>query len=239
MAADNTKATGPSIRKHAVGTLSSQSALGSGASPSLAVLNAELGARALAGDPGILWELVFHFGPRIRERLRPLYVPPLRPRELHDVTYDAALRLCKNVAKFDPRRGTLFSYYFGYCWRFASSMASSDRVQQRFREKSVPPARLARLAVYEPEAAVQEAPHDRQALAQRELVAQALACLTPREQFVLLADVASREGTAPTPELAQEMGVTPGAVRVLRCRLRKKVGPLLAGLGHALRPSRD
>ncbi len=201
----------------------------SGNSADVAGDNEGLGTRLRCGDTGVIDHLLTEVGPEMQRRLFQKYQGALRAEEAEDVLMIAMQKLWTHRLQFDAVNGTLD----GWLWRIADNTAKdvirTAWCRARCLEDDLESDRLDDLcerAVVRGVADALSADPTSDTLAH---LKEALARLPEGQRRVLLADARSPEGTAETPALADDLGISASAVRTRRQRALTRLRHDLAG----------
>ncbi|MEQ9407353.1 MAG: sigma-70 family RNA polymerase sigma factor [Fuerstiella sp.] len=202
---------------------------------------ADLAQRLLDGDEQVLDEVLRAWGPVILVVLTRRYQHVLRETDIEDVVSIGLFRLWKNRARFDHRKASLRVWFFRivenaardvlrYGWHKARELeVSSDALLTGAADPSTNGRhRHQRTELDETGCAEQPASPTGVQLDLREIVAE----LPERQRFILMADAATKEGTASSQLLSVEMNIPASTVRVYRKRAMDRIRTELAKRGH-------
>lgn len=194
-------------------------------------LSTDLGERLLAGDEQVLDAILQTHGPPILALLRQRFGGPLTSTDFEDVLATALFRVWQHRMRFDPRKASLRVWLFRIAENLARDVLKHGWQKARQLERSTEPSRLAetvdRRSSVTHDLAHEDFAHDaarRVDLAvSTELMRELLALLPETQRRIVLADAESRDGTVASQQLAQELGIPPGTVRVYRRRALERL----------------
>jgi RNA polymerase sigma factor (sigma-70 family) len=165
----------------------------------------------------------------VRDILIPRYRGGLTPSDIDDVVATASHRLWRHRAEFSKLRSPRAWFV-----RIADNVAR-DVLRygwQKARQLEVA-AEKSYLESFPPTAQVEAAEIDPQLV---EKIRVAVERLPENQRKIIWADALSRDGNIPAEDLARELGIPPGTVRVYRKRALDKLRKLLTEQGLAPDP---
>lgn len=190
-------------------------------------LSTDLGERLLAGDESVLDAILHMHGPPVLALLRQRYGGPLTATDFEDVLATALFRVWQHRARFDPQKASLRVWLFRIAENLARDVLKHGWQKSRQLELSTEPARLAETVDRRSPATQDETDCDAarpiDAVVSTELMREVLALLPDKQRRIVLADADSRDGTVASHQLARELGIPPGTVRVYRRRALERL----------------
>lgn len=211
----------------------------------------DLARRFAAGDEAAVAEVHVRFSRGVWRWLTRKYGHLLPPGEIDDVLQDALIVLWERLEDFDPRKGSLRSWYFGIALRITRKRTTRGWVKQRRRETACDGDALERLPRPGSEALQTERDGDgheetgdeRSAVSPREelraeylpLMAELLGALSDCERAALLATIGGDRPIS-RAEAAARLGVNPNT---FRCYLKRAHDHLQAECGRRGLPPPD
>ena len=170
------------------------------------------------------------YGGQIKGVLLQRYATAFGAADVDDVMAVAAERLWRNREKFDPDKGGLKAWYFRIADNTARDVLRLGWFKARKLEVVVEQGALDALAAAgdDPQEAIGVVACGAQESAAREVLLKVLGGLPEPQRRILWADALSSSGTVPTVDLARELKLSRGTVRVYRAkalaRLREELG---------------
>lgn len=205
--------------------------------------------REAALDECALESMLKEDGGLVKGTLLKRYSTVFGSADLDDVMAIAVERVWRHRDKFDPVKGSLKSWFFRIADNTARDILRVGWFKARKLEVAVEQGALDVLAAIDraaPEESNEEA--DRESDTARSVLLEVLAELPEPQRRILWADALSSSGPVPTVDLARELNLSRGTVRVYRAkalaRLRNELAksPLYQHLVDApegLSPSTD
>lgn len=191
---------------------------------------ADLAQRLLENDEQVLGDVLREFGPMVLVVLSRRYENVLRESDIEDVMSIGLFRLWTSRERFDQRKASLKVWFFRIVENAARDVLKHGWHKARQLEVSVEAALLGvstdrcRGCAQDP---IVPSPSNVQ-LDLREIVAQ----LPDKQQFIIAADAAAKDGVASSQLLGDELGVPASSVRVYRKRAMDRIRSELANRGH-------
>ena len=187
-----------------------------------------LADRLQHNDETVLRDILQTFGPCTEGRLRKHY-PSFQHPDLEDILAEALYQLWKDRHKFDAHRGSLQNWFHLLAKSRAEDLRKSKGHKARDLECSANVAGFAIMSEDEDEESATSAlsPEQQDLLAiVRDL---------PDEERRIIGAYASADGTeAWAANLASELGISSGLIRVKRLRIEKKIRREMQRRGHIL-----
>jgi RNA polymerase sigma factor (sigma-70 family) len=181
-------------------------------------------------DERALEAMLQAYGGQIKGVLLQRYATAFGAADVDDVMTVAAERLWRNRDKFDPNKGGLKAWYFRIADNTARDVLRIGWFKARKLEVVVDQRALDALAAVgdDSEDAVGVVACTTQDSAAREVLLKVLGGLPEPQRRILWADALSSSGPVPTVDLARELKLSRGTVRVYRAkalaRLREELG---------------
>lgn len=169
--------------------------------------------RLQAGDEAVLEEILREHGPPIAALLRKRYSHQLTEQDLEDILAAALFRVWQYRDQFDAGRSGLRTWFFRISENLFRDMLRLGWHKSRRLETPVEPADFSRSS-----SSVEANSADPVLRIPRELLHALIEQLPDSQRRILLADASTRDGVAPSRELAAELGIPPASVRVYRRR---------------------
>jgi RNA polymerase sigma-70 factor (ECF subfamily) len=191
--------------------------------PNSAEVEAQLAARLLTDDSMVLAELLRSFGPQAASALRRRFGGLLSDADLEEALSDALFHVWQARARFDPTKAKLSTWFYILA---RNAAVSSLRRRPQGINRNVEDSAMAFVK--------QESPAEQSAERSRLLteLKVALKSLTPRERIVIEAYIGSGGEGNWAAEIAEEVGVPPRHIRVIRLRAFDKVKKRLIAQGY-------
>ncbi|MFK7822304.1 MAG: RNA polymerase sigma factor [Planctomycetaceae bacterium] len=192
----------------------------------------DLAQRLLQDDEQVLEDVLRVFGPSILAVLGQRYRDVLRRQDIEDVLSIGLFRMWTNRARFDAAKASLKVWLFRivenaardvlrHGWHKARSMEVTGELAL-FGAKQREPVPSS-----ESEEQTKAAPTALQ-MEIREIVSG----LSANQRYIVMADAATRDGTACSRMLGEELGMPAATVRVYRKRAMDKIKKQLRDRGH-------
>jgi RNA polymerase sigma factor (sigma-70 family) len=170
-------------------------------------------------DERAIAELFSQMRPRIMRYLEWKFRSTLRPGEAEDVVQEGFLRAWNLRDRFDARRGSLEGWFFRICLNVARDWRSAGWQKQRAEERGAAAAELTQVAIAESLSAARGASSaDPFVKRLHQIVREALASLSERDQSILRADADSRAGRLPDAVHAAELRVSTATAKKVHQR---------------------
>lgn len=199
---------------------------------------ASLAQRLLANDEQVLDEVMRTYGPVILGVLTRRYRSVLRETDIEDVMSIGLFRLWQHRSRFDARQASLKVWFFRIVENAARDVLRlgwhKARMLEVSSESAVPGMTEAKcrttgpvLPAEEFSDAVDHVPTSLE-LDLRDIVAE----LPQKQQLIVMADAATRTGTASSQRLGDELDLPPATVRVYRKRAMDRIRSQLSKRGY-------
>jgi RNA polymerase sigma factor (sigma-70 family) len=182
-------------------------------------------------DETVLRDILQAFGPATEARLRKHY-PFFGHHDFEDILAEALYQLWKDRHKFDPNRGSLQNWFHLLAKSKAEDIRKSKRYKARDLECSADVAGFASYA----DDGDEEAGATPLSAEQQDLldILQEL----PDDERRIIGAYANADGMeAWAANLANELGISSGLIRVKRLRIEKKIRREMLKRGHVLTPT--
>lgn len=197
---------------------------------------ADLGQRLLENDEQVLDEILRSYGPVILAVMCRRYYSVLKEADIEDSISIGLFRLWTNRNRFDRRKASLKVWFFRivensirdvlrHGWHKARALEVSSEAMLLGTATLVANSGPHSQTIESDKAAC--APTNLQ-LDLREIVAK----LPDKQKQIVLADSATRDGTADSQALGRELNMPPGTVRVYRKRAMDRIRKELIERGH-------
>ena len=200
---------------------------------------ADMAQRLLDNDEQVLDDALRAFGPTVLIVLSRRYQNVLREADIEDVVSIGLFRLWENRTRFDRRKASLKVWFFRIVENAARDVLRHGWHKARQLEVNSDAAltgvadptsngrfRTSRHQSDDEDAAVK--PPTNLQLDLREIVAD----LPEKQRQIVMADAASKEGTASSQLLGNEMNIPASTIRVYRKRAMDRIRKELAERGH-------
>jgi RNA polymerase sigma factor (sigma-70 family) len=192
----------------------------------------DLAERLLADDEQALEEIVRQFGPAVQAVIARKYRGLLRPADAEDVLAIGLFRLWTHRRTYDETKGSLRVWFFRIVDNAARDVLRHGWQKARQLEVETEPHTLAGLADHRTNGrasttSTQQTNDDAAQQALREIIAE----LPEMQRRIVTADALARDETVAAGQLADELGIPPGTVRVYRKRALDKIRSELARRG--------
>lgn len=182
----------------------------------------DLDAQLRDGDERVLEAILRIHGPPILALLKQRFVGSLSITDFEDVLAVALFRIWQNRSQFDPKLATLRVWFFRIAENTARDVLKHGWHKARQLERSVEPEFLsAVIDIRSPEQPVSKVNGTPTSVSQRipsEQLHELLSLLPENQRRILLADANSPDGIVASRDLARELGIPQGTVRVYRRR---------------------
>ncbi|MEZ6128102.1 MAG: sigma-70 family RNA polymerase sigma factor [Planctomycetaceae bacterium] len=190
---------------------------------------ADLAQRLLDDDEQALDDILRSFGPVILVVLTRRYENVLKEPDIEDVMSIGLFRLWVNRARFNSSKASLKVWFYRIVENAARDVLRYGWHKARLLEVH---SDAALLGIADPSSnghseATRASPTDEQ-LALREIVAQ----LPERQQYIVMADAAAKDGVASSQLLGDELGIPASSVRVYRKRALDRIRDEFSKRGH-------
>ncbi len=192
----------------------------------------DLAQRLLQDDEQVLEDVLRAFGPPILAVLGQRYRDVLRSQDIEDVLSIGLFRMWTNRAKFDANKASLKVWLFRIVENAARDVLRHGWHKARSMEVT---GELALIGAKQPEPkshddieANKQKPPSALQMELREIVAG----LSDSQRYIVMADAATRDGTACSRTLGEELGMPAATVRVYRKRAMDKIKKELRARGH-------
>lgn len=197
---------------------------------------AELPERLIAGDERVLEDILRRYGGAVFALLRSRFQGVLHHEDLEDILSIALYRLWKARSRFDDCRGSLRSWWYRIAENTARDILRAGWQKSRAREISWefdpggtnPPFHPPGATGHSGTVRANTAPAPVQ-MELRDIIAE----LPDTQRQIILADASARDDVACSRRLAQELGTTPGNIRVSRKRAMDRIRRELGRRGHS------
>lgn len=186
----------------------------------------DLGARLRAGEEAVLEVILRTHGPPILALLKQRFAGRLTATDFEDVLAAALFRMWQHRARFDPALASLRVWFFRIAENLARDVLKHGWHKARQLETSTAPQLLAEAVDRRPNGESNSAADDGELPTLRvpsELLRELLALLPENQRRIVLADADSRDGVVASHDLASELGIPPGTVRVYRRRALERL----------------
>lgn len=186
----------------------------------------DLGARLRAGEEAVLEVILRTHGPPILALLKQRFAGRLTATDFEDVLAAALFRMWQHRARFDPTLASLRVWFFRIAENLARDVLKHGWHKARQLETSTAPQLLAEAVDRRPNGESNSAADDGELPTLRvpsELLRELLALLPENQRRIVLADADSRDGVVASHDLASELGIPPGTVRVYRRRALERL----------------
>lgn len=173
----------------------------------------DLALNIACGDEDAICAFITQYGPKVQGFLRSRY-----PTVWEDAWQEALIRMVDRINRFDPDKGSLKSWFTKLAQNCARSILRAEK-KHPCAEAHEDIERDYRRPSQEPPTPKQQKQAERRA----EQVRKAIQSLPPKEQRVILADLAHPDGKAPASELADAWETNTNAIYQARDRGKKKL----------------
>lgn len=189
----------------------------------------EFSQRLKDNDEQVLEDILRQVGPGVRAVLLKKYYGVLGEADLEDALSLGLYRLWKSRARFDETKSSLRVWFFRIVENAARDILRIGWHKAKALEVNGHALGLDAFAQPEPDQPPDvEKPPTALQMALREV----LASLSEAQRTIVMADAASRDGTANNQWLSEELGLAPSSVRVYRRRALEKIRKELRSRGH-------
>lgn len=187
----------------------------------------DLETRLREGDQAVLDAILRTHGPPILALLKQRFARRLTTTDFEDVLAVALFRIWQNRLRFDPLLASLRVWFFRIAENTARDVLKHGWHKARQLEQMTEPALLATAVDHRSEPYHAGNGSDSgTSLALRippEELRELLAMLPASQRYIILADANSPDGTAASRDLANELGIPQGTVRVYRSRALERL----------------
>lgn len=191
----------------------------------------DLSERLLADDEQVLEDVLRTFGPPIRAVLCRKYRGVLTGDDIEDVLAIGLFRFWVNRHRFDEQKGTLRVWFFRIVDNAARDVLKHGWHKARRLETAVEPSVLATFADHRQNGRDNRRTGPNMSAAQME-IREIVDSLPAVQKSIVMADALTRDGTASSQLLAEELNLPASTVRVYRKRALDKIRTELKRRGH-------
>lgn len=191
----------------------------------------DLSERLLADDEQVLEDVLRTFGPPIRAVLCRKYRGVLTGDDIEDVLAIGLFRFWVNRYRFDEQKGTLRVWFFRIVDNAARDVLKHGWHKARRLETAVEPSVLATFADPRQNGRDNRRTGPNMSAAQME-IREIVDSLPAVQKSIVMADALTRDGTASSQLLAEELNLPASTVRVYRKRALDKIRTELKRRGH-------
>lgn len=192
----------------------------------------DLAQRLLQDDEQVLEDVLRAFGPAIMVVLGNRYRGVLKAQDIEDVLSVGLFRLWTHRLRFDESKASLKVWFFRIVENAARDVLKHGWHKARALEVTSE-ASLSGAVTAEPTPANGQSPPVPPSAIQME-VREIVGGLSEVQRRIVMADAATRDGTACSQMLSEELGLPPGTVRVYRKRAMDRIRRELRQRGHDL-----
>ncbi|MGK0189437.1 MAG: RNA polymerase sigma factor (sigma-70 family) [Verrucomicrobiales bacterium] len=187
--------------------------------------------REAALDECALELMLREYGGMVKGTLMQRYTTAFGAADVDDVMAIAVERVWRNRDKFDPKKGGLKAWFFRIADNVARDVLRVGWYKARKLEVIVAQGALDGMAVKEltPQSADAGESGSQQKEISRQLLLEVLGKLPEAQRRILWADALSPSGPVPTVDLARELNLSRGTVRVYRTKALARLRKELAG----------
>ena len=191
----------------------------------------DLAQRLLQDDEQVLEEVLRAFGPSILAVLSQRYRDVLRSQDIEDVLSIGLFRMWTNRAKFDAKKASLKVWLFRIVENAARDVLRHGWHKARSMEVT---GEFALIGATKPEPVPSEdIDENKQAPCALQMeIREIVAGLPDSQRYIVMADAATRDGTACSKSIGAELGMPAATVRVYRKRAMDKIKKELRARGH-------
>ena len=190
----------------------------------------DLAQRLLRDDEQVLEDVLRAFGPSILAVLGNRYRDVLRTQDIEDVLSIGLFRMWTNRAKFDAGKASLKVWLFRIVENAARDVLRHGWHKARLMEVTGELALIGAAAPL-PKPSPDEEKQSPPSALQMEL-REIVAGLSEVQRYIVMADAATRDGTACSRTLGGELSMPAATVRVYRKRALDKIKRELRSRGH-------
>jgi len=190
----------------------------------------DLAQRLLRDDEQVLEDVLRAFGPSILAVLGNRYRDVLRTQDIEDVLSIGLFRMWTNRAKFDADKASLKVWLFRIVENAARDVLRHGWHKARLMEVTGELA-LIGAAAPQPKPSSDEEKQSPPSALQMEL-REIVAGLSEVQRYIVMADAATRDATACSRTLGDELNMPAATVRVYRKRALDKIKRELRSRGH-------
>ena len=196
--------------------------------PSLEQL--DLTQRLKDGDEQVLEDILRQIGNQVRAVLLKKYSGVLGEADLDDALSLGLYRVWNSRSRFDETKSSLRVWFFRIVENAARDILRVGWHKAKSLEVNGHSGILDRTVQPEPTEPIDE--DNRPPTALQMALRDILASLSEAQRTIVMADAASRDGTANNAWLAKELGLAPSSVRVYRRRALEKIRNEMRKRGH-------
>ena len=196
--------------------------------PSLEQL--DLTQRLKDGDEQVLEDILRQIGHQVRAVLLKKYSGVLGEADLDDALSLGLYRVWNSRSRFDETKSSLRVWFFRIVENAARDILRVGWHKAKALEVNGHSGILDRTVQPEPTEPIDE--DNRPPTALQMALRDILASLSEAQRTIVMADAASRDGTANNAWLAKELGLAPSSVRVYRRRALEKIRNEMRKRGH-------
>lgn len=196
--------------------------------PSLEQL--DFSQRLKANDEQVLDDILRGFGPQVRAVLLKKYAGILGEADLDDALSLGLYRIWKSRSRFDESKSSLRVWFFRIVENAARDVLRIGWHKAKSLEVNGHTGMLD--AFVQPEPVVVPDEDSKPPTALQMALREILASLSEAQRTIVMADAASRDGTANNQWLSAELGLAPSSVRVYRRRALEKIRNEMRKRGH-------
>lgn len=192
----------------------------------------DLAQRLLQDDEQVLEEVLRAFGPSILAVLGQRYRDVLASQDIEDVLSIGLFRMWTNRAKFDANKASLKVWLFRIVENAARDVLRHGWHKARSMEVTGELALIGAAQPEPPQAGEFEEHKQETPSALQMEIREIVAGLPESQRYIVMADAATRDGTACSKALGAELGMRAATVRVYRKRALDKIKKELRARGH-------
>lgn len=190
----------------------------------------DLAQRLLQDDEQVLEDVLRAFGPPILAVLGQRYRDVLRSQDIEDVLSIGLFRMWTNRARFDAKKASLKVWLFRIVENAARDVLRHGWHKARSMEVGGELALIGATQRKSPGREEEKQPAAPTALQME--VREIVAGLSDVQRYIVMADAATRDGTACSKTLGEELHMPAATVRVYRKRAMDKIKDQLRTRGH-------
>lgn len=197
--------------------------------PSLEFDDITLVCRMSQGDQDALRLMLRKYGGRVKAALKRKYQGILAEPEIEQAVLDGAFQVWRFASRFEVDRGSLGDWFLAITFNAAAGIIRGNR-KMSFKELAFEPV-LDPASWWSGGSSATTTTFGRESRLIRELN-EAIEKLPRLQKAVIRADLAAVGGRADDHRLAAQLGSTPNAVGVARCKARVTLLKLMTQEGH-------